>query len=325
MYTKILVDVSNMYHRCFHASKTMTTTLEDGSILTTGGIQTAIRSVQKLERDLLTPNGSIFFLCDATHIRLTEGDESIRKRIDPEYKANRTKNPDPSFYRGLDHFILALTAHRENSFVIRAPGYEADDMIAPTLENFIRPEDDVLLVSTDMDWGRYISPNTTLLRPLPQKDEFLTEESFTEKYGFVPSYEAIRLYKTFRGDDSDHIPIGLPYIGEDLLLRILKQFTSLEDFLSSLPKIDFLNSNWKNKIVENVGRLRLNWELVGSLPISDEALSEAIFSCSFEPKKLIHIYRSLGFQVASLDPRLINHLEVKKSSGFFEYTTLERV
>lgn len=323
MYNKILIDVSNLYHRCFHASKAMTTNLPDGSTLTTGGILTAIRSVQKIERELLTPNGSVFFLCDATHVRLTEGDVSYRKQIDPEYKATRTPHADPTFYRGLDFFILAMMNHRTNSFVVRASGYEADDLVAPTLENFTRAEDEVLLISTDMDWARYISPNTTLYRPT--NEEFLTEETFTEKHGFAPSYESIRMYKTFRGDGADNIPIGLPRIGEDLLLRIIKQFNTISDFLSQVSKVEFLNAGWKQKISENVGRLCLNWELVGALPIGDEAFSEAIFTCNFEPKKLIHLYRSLGFAISSLDARLSPFLEVKKSSGFFEYSTLERV
>jgi 5'-3' exonuclease len=324
-YSKVIVDLSNRYHACYHVSKDVTNTMEDGSVVTTGGIYTALKSFQKLEDERLSLNGEIFFLCDATHKRLADGDTPNRKAIDPEYKADRKVHPDPSFYRALDMLILSLQSHKNNSYIVRVPGYEADDLVAPVLKNFVRDGDSVLLVSNDLDWARYLAPNVDLLRI---DGSVWNESVFEEKHKFKPTFKAIQLYKTFRGDSSDNIPPGLPQLREVALLRLVTEYSSLDDIFSSLSNIDFLSDSWKDKMRENRGRLYLNYQLVDELPVKDEEFSEGVIPCSFEPNKLISIYKSLGFKLLSLDSRLMQHIKPEnKDEGkqFFNYAVLPRV
>ena len=96
-FSKIVVDVNNWYHRNYAVNKNLTTTLEDGTHLVTGGIFGTVNTIKRLERDFGGESCQIFLLFD----NATSG-VNKRKEIDPDYKGNREKK-DHTFYQGLDY------------------------------------------------------------------------------------------------------------------------------------------------------------------------------------------------------------------------------
>lgn len=325
-FKNILVDMSNMYYKAYYTSKHLTFKLPDGTDVVTGGVYTTIKSLQLLEREYLLPGGSMFFIFDETANQLDPDSEPFRKSIDPEYKANRKKNTSPSFYWGLNYVGCILRSYRDNFFVVKSPGIEADDFVRPLLKEF---SGESLLVSSDLDWARSIGEGVMWMPS--SKEPLYGKEEFKAKYKFLPDDRKLMLYKTFRGDVTDNIPKGVLGIGEDLLLRLINEFNDIDSIIKGVQNIEFLNEGWKNKIYENRGRLQLNFQLVDFLPISHEMLEQSIVPCKFESEILQKLYRNLGFNLETFDEKLSESIAVTKSgrdmvqSGFFVFEKIKRL
>lgn len=297
-YDKILVDGMNLYHRAYGVSTKLVSKLEDGTEMITGGIYTSLTMLKKLIRNYLTENGQIFVLFEGTYSKQKAKTVSLRRQIDPEYKANRTVH-DSAFYKSLELLELMLLSYSSQIIVSKVPGYEADDLVKPLVENF-REEETVLLVSTDLDWARFIRENVHWLK----KNTLIDMERFEDNYGFPPSEETLGMYKAFRGDASDNIPIGVPQIAEKLLVAIINECESLREVYENLEEYNFIGDTWKDKILENRGRVLLNYHLVESLSLSLKELEAHLYPASFEPEKLNAFYQMLGFNTSQFDPRI---------------------
>ena len=188
--------------------------------------------------------------------------------------------------------------YRSNFVVVKIPGYEADDLVKPLLEEVEDEYEQVLLVSKDLDWARGFSlaKNVYWLNG----DKVYDPDLFEEEYGFFPTCESLTLYKAFRGDDSDHIPKGVPGIREKVLVKLVEEFDSVDEIISKIEKISYLGENWKNKIIENKNRIKLNYRLVDYLPLKRETVQEYAISCEYNPKVLRNLYHSLGFKISRL-------------------------
>jgi 5'-3' exonuclease len=317
-YDKIFIDVSNFFHRAYHVSSDMTAKLDDGTLITTGGVFTSMRMVRKIERDFLNPFGEIFFVFDNTN----SGDNK-RKLIDPGYKSNRDKKDD-SFYKALDLFHLMILNYKDNYTVVKRPGSEADDLISPLVSSY--PDDTILLVSNDLDWFRSINETVHVAKYENGGYVIYDPERFLMKFGFEVSVPALVLYKAFRGDGSDNIPKGVPGIRETALIKIIENFNSVKEVLSSVDEIEYLTPVWKEKIKANAPRLYLNEKLVSFEPIPLKELEDFVFPCEFKPKMLNSLYKTLKFQVSSFDPRVAQLFPKRKQSSgnFFQFEPTPR-
>lgn len=68
--------------------------------------------------------------------------------------------------------------------------------------------------------------------------EYYTPEHVREKYGLTP--EQIIDMKGLMGDSSDNIP-GVPGVGEKTAIKLLKQFHTVEELLSSIDEVSGKN------------------------------------------------------------------------------------
>ena len=82
-----------------------------------------------------------------------------RKLLDKDYKKNREIQPD-WFYTGINMIELIAKYYRDNSVIYRVQNVEADDFVAPLIDNYINEHDKVLMFSTDMDWSRCLLNDT---------------------------------------------------------------------------------------------------------------------------------------------------------------------
>ena len=219
MYSKILIDTSNFYMRAYSVCSGMTNKMDDGSTLITGGIYNFIRMVRSVENRFLSPEGTVYFLFDNSHSGIDR-----RKKIDPEYKSNRTKK-DEGFYRSMDILQALMLNYKDNWYCVKKAGYEADDLVYPLMKEFSNEK--ILLVSNDLDWFRGISENVHVAKYEKaegmQKADYVIYDSnlFIKRLGFKPSVSSMILYKAFRGDGSDNIPPGVPGIRSDSLNKII--------------------------------------------------------------------------------------------------------
>ena len=303
MYSKLVIDTSNFYMRAYSVGQEMTNKMDDGSTLVTGGIYTFLRMVRSVESRFLDPkNGEVYFLFDNCHSGINR-----RKEIDPEYKSNRTKK-DEGFYRSLDILQTILLNYKDNWFCVKKSGFEADDLVYPFIKEFLNER--ILLISNDLDWFRGVSDRVHVAKyekaeGMDRADYVIYDsELFKKRMGFEPSSSSMIVYKSFRGDGSDNIPAGVPGIRSDTLNAIISRCSSIKEVLEKLNSIPEVSETFRNKILTNKARLFLNEKLVSYQEVSFEDLQADIYKCEFHPKALHSLYKSLGFQIGRIDPRV---------------------
>jgi 5'-3' exonuclease len=279
--------------------------------MVTGGIFTAIKMIQRIERDYLDDKGRIYFLFDNA-----SSGEDHRKEIDPDYKINRKKR-EPQFYRGLDYLQLALMHYQTGYRIVRRPSAEADDLIAPILESFGRKQYSILLASNDMDWSRAISDMVHWLVRKDNQDVIYTKDKFYEKYGFYPGLNEVCLYKAIRGDVTDNIPPGVKNIPEAIVLDIIRQAKSVSNMLLYLADLN-IPPQWKESIQQSYGRIQLNLMLVDYQPVSMADCRECVSITEFNKEMLSMFYRMLNFKPEGIDERLRKPDIPAKEEDFFK-------
>jgi len=309
-YSRILLDVSNIYFRAFSTSQHLVSDV-DGKRMVTGGIFTSLKMIQRIEREYLDKDGRIYFLFD----NALSG-EDRRKDVDPDYKINRKKR-DPQFYRGLDYLQLVLMHYQTGYRIVRRPSSEADDLIAPILESFGDKKYSVLLVSNDMDWSRAINDSVHWLVKKDHHDVIFTKEKFQDEFGFAPGLNEVCLYKAIRGDVSDNIPPGVKNIPETVVLNIIRQARSVANMFLYLSDLD-IPPQWKEAIQQNRGRIQLNLMLVDYQPISVADCRESTSISKFNKDMLSMFYRMLNFKPEGVDERLRHDDTPVKEEDFFK-------
>jgi len=303
-----------MYHKNWHTNNHLTTKLDDGTDLVTGGVYGTIKSINKLEREHGGENCQIYLLFDNASSGPTK-----RKIIDPDYKANRDKK-DHTFYKGLDYLRFILMNYKDNFTVVYRPQFEADDLTLPIVSHIDKNEN-ILLVSEDMDWSRLMGDNVFWFA----KKKVWDVDMFEEHYQFKPNSETVIFYKSIRGDSSDNIPKGILGIRENLVQQLIQDYRNVDDMLNNLDSISYLSDKWKDKIRDNKARLKLNSQLVDFITTADENIDEFIFPCEFKPNTLRTLYHALGFAISSFDPRLMKIFPQKDSpENFFTFQEIQR-
>ena len=152
---------------------------------------------------------------------------SKRKEIFPKYKISRStkfKEMTREEIRFEKDFRKQMKNLRKKylpaigfSNVFIQKGFESDDVIASICKQFIYTNDEAIIISADKDLFQLISYNTSIYNP--QKNEHLTLQKFTSKYGIKPRQWI--MVKAFAGCSSDEIP-GLKGVGEKTVIKYIK-------------------------------------------------------------------------------------------------------
>lgn len=297
-YDRLIIDVSNVYSRAYFSGQSLTAEI-DGTPVITGGIYVTLKMLYKLRSTYLKEDGRIYYLFDNANTI-----NERRKDIDPDYKTNRALK-EVGYYRGLDLLNLVLQNLFDGDTICRKDTSEADDFVLPILESYSDINLTTLLVSNDFDWSRCISDKTYwLIRDSKiKKDVIITQESFKAQYGFMPTIEAVCLYKAIRGDVSDNIPVGVKGIKEETLIKLIEEVGSVPNLYKKLPELD-LSDTWKTAILQNKGRVILNYRLVSFQALSQTEVKEYSTHTKYSKQALEMLYRTFKFDGAKLDDRL---------------------
>jgi DNA polymerase-1 len=146
----------------------------------------------------------------------------------PQYKAQRTETPDdlrPQF--ALVRQILATYAIP----VVEIDGEEADDIIATLAAAAERDEQDVLIVTGDLDLLQVVDARTTVLttrRGITELGRY-DEAKVFERFELAP--RQLPDYRGLKGDPSDNLP-GIPGVGEKTAIKLIKSAGSLDALLA---------------------------------------------------------------------------------------------
>ena len=217
---------------------------------------------------------------------------TFRHEAFPEYKAQREETPEAiRFAVPLIKEILA--AYRIP--VLEVPGYEADDVIGTLAHQADEKGIETFMMTPDKDFGQLVTKRVKMYRPAVGKNseaEILGIEEVKKKWGLQSPLQVIDMLGLM-GDAVDNIP-GCPGVGEKTAQKLIEEFGSIENLLSSTDK---LKGALKEKIEGNVEQIKqskwlatINQEVPISLDMDLLQIREP------DNKKLQELFKRLEFR-----------------------------
>lgn len=168
-----------------------------------------IRAIESMVKQYLKDTGEVFLLFDNYFSKADLKSMFIytdRKSLDESYKANRDKDTK-EFYNSLNFLRYFYLIGPKKYHTVRIDNLEADDLVPPVIKKFMNTKDGsektALLVTSDLDWTRYLTPDIDWLPKLNEPPQ--TCEDLSKKMGFEVSCQNMVMYKVLFGDPSDNI------------------------------------------------------------------------------------------------------------------------
>jgi len=155
---------------------------------------------------------------------------TFRDQAYAEYKANRAETP-PELLEQIPAIERMLAAMRIP--VVKAPGYEADDVIGALARRAAAAGVEVWMISSDKDLLQLVGDGIYMMDPM--KNDTLYDPARVEEFKGVPP-ERIPDLLALVGDASDNIP-GAPGIGEKGAVQLLREFGSLDELLRRAAEV----------------------------------------------------------------------------------------
>jgi len=304
--TTLIVDVSGVIHRCYHAAKG-----GDPNFLTrSDGLPVfAVRAftdtmVSLLLEGLWDSRARQKLLPERVCFAFDAGGKTLRHDIFDEYKANRPEKPD-DFRRQMPYFQQAIEALGCLPIFVR--GFEADDIIATVARRAEALGDHVIIYSGDKDLFSLVSPSIEIYQPQHgvegfqgyRPEKWIDRDAVIAKFGVGPSHMADFL--ALVGDTSDNVP-GMPGCGAKGAADLLARYGSLEGVLAMRNELKPKLREWLNHD-QNRNTLRMSRQLttlMDDVPLGD--LWEYIERPIVDPHELLRWLETMEF--ATLQSRV---------------------
>src|SRR5436190_1309006 len=158
---------------------------------------------------------------------------SGRGEMSEDYKAGRRERPD-LLSEQWPHLQPLVEAFGYRN--VKAPGYEADDVISSLALRAKGKGIDVMVVTGDRDMFQIVQPGIRVMATSRgiTETKIYDREAVIERYGIPP--EAIPDFYGLKGDTSDNIP-GVPGIGDKTASQLLQEYGDLERVLANIDSI----------------------------------------------------------------------------------------
>jgi DNA polymerase-1 len=280
----VLFDTYSMLFRAFHALPPLSTAKGEPTSALYGFCSLFLRVMREQRPRCLS------FALDAPA-------RTFRAERFPSYKALRPSTPS-ALARQLERLPELLGAFEAPLF--RAPGFEADDVLATLcqrLEGEARP---LLVVSGDRDLLQLVSPLTRVLfiGRRAQAPVLFDEHALVEEFGLPAS--RLPPYTALLGDIADNLP-GVPGIGARTAKKLVAEHGSVGALLAHLERVT--PPKVREALASHAAQARLNEELATLR--RDVALADGPLASPFTASaraRLERLFEELEFK--SLIPRL---------------------
>lgn len=214
-----------------------------------------------------------------------------------EYKAQRTYAPTELAHqlRRLPTLLAAFDVP-----VFRAPGYEADDVLATLATRLEEEGARVLIVSGDRDLLQVVDEKICVwfVGARGKEAQLFDRAAVEGRFGVAP--ERLPAWSALVGDPSDNIE-GISGIGPRTASSLVSKYGSVREILEHLEEIS--PARVRESLRESAPRVRLNETLTRlrrDVPLEPGPLARELRESSFE--KLGQLFEALEFK--SLLPRL---------------------
>ncbi len=214
---------------------------------------------------------------------------SFRRRLFPEYKANRTATPEdillsvPYVKRLVEAMCIPI---------LEVADYEADDVIGTLSVKGEAAGYEVFMVTPDKDYGQLVTDHCRLYKQKGDEIEIVDREAIMSKYG-ITDPQLVRDILAIWGDASDNIP-GVDGIGEKGACKLVQAWGTVE---SILEHADQIKGKQGERLRASAEKLKLSKELTTiclDVPIEfDEA---QLTMCEPKKEELRELYREMDFR-----------------------------
>jgi DNA polymerase-1 len=170
-------------------------------------------------------------------IPCTEGGNNWRKKEEgSEYKGNR-EGASIAHYAD-QSLLLEEVLPTLGMTVVKAPGYEADDVIAH-ISRHSPAYEEIHILSCDKDLLQLVTNKVkVLLFSSAKKMELVDIDGVIKHFGVYPS--EVKYFKALAGDKSDNVA-GIPKVGPKTAVKIIEESRPQgeDEFLSGADRIAF--------------------------------------------------------------------------------------
>lgn len=204
----ILVDLSWVLYKSsfiFTEDKFKTTQgIPNGHLL---GLTNLLKTCYKL--------GHYVFICE-------DGNCTFRKEQNSNYKSNRESK---GFYKQLEN-IENLVNDLPNTFILKNSSYEADDILFSAAKIASENSVDAYIHTADKDLYQAIDEHVKIASKITLTEIQLIDypsEQYVKNFPVCPS--DLPIYRAFKGDASDNLPIAVPGMRTELILDLVKHLS----------------------------------------------------------------------------------------------------
>ncbi len=173
-----------------------------------------------------------------------KGGSVYRKKIFPEYKANRDVTPEA--IKVAVPYIYDILKAMHIPIMVKE-GFEADDVIGTLSKQAEKEGYQTFMVTPDKDFAQLVSENIFMYKPVFGGGYETWGIPEVQKKFEVERPEQVIDFLGMMGDASDNIP-GLPGVGEKTAKKFLAQYGSMENLLANTHE---LKGKMKEKIEAN--------------------------------------------------------------------------
>ncbi len=213
----------------------------------------------------------------------------FRKRLFPEYKANRSATPEdiiasvPYVKRLVEAMCIPI---------LEVADYEADDVIGTLSAKGEAAGYEVFMVTPDKDYGQLVTEHCKLYKQKGDEIEIVDCEAIKAKYG-IDDPQLVRDILAIWGDASDNIP-GVEGIGEKGACKLVQSWGTVENILANAEQI---KGKQGERLRASEEKLRLSKVLTTiSLDVPIEFNETALTACEPKVDELRELYREMDFR-----------------------------
>jgi hypothetical protein len=273
-YDCLIIDVHNMAHMLFNINKDSLTSVSKKQVYK-NLVRDFISRIETLRAEHLHSDGQVYLLFDNPTSRIDLQSSfyfASRKEAYAKYKSDRAKSPK-EFYNSvnlLKFYYLVCDSSYHTAQITRL---EADDLVAPLLATTCKDKK-CLMVTTDLDWARYLSNNVHWVQG---SKAVATAEDLACKLGFPITETSIVAYKVLFGDPSDNIPSLISSKYKKDFPRLLEKLADPSDLPFMCTKDSFTQEfPFLKEVYDKDRQCRINLQLVNSIPVSPKHLAAVL-------------------------------------------------
>ncbi|WP_276704314.1 DNA polymerase I [Caldibacillus debilis] len=247
------------------------------------------------------------------------GKTTFRHQTFKDYKGGRQKTP-PELSEQFPFIRELLEAYGVATYELEL--YEADDIIGTMARMAEQEGFETIIVTGDRDLTQLVSGRTTVYvtkKGVTEMEKY-TPEHIREKYGL--SVSQLVDMKGLMGDASDNIP-GVPGIGEKTAIKLLKEFSSVENLIRSIDRVG--GKKLQETLAAYKDQALMSKELATIERNAPVEISLSDIAYTGEKKeKMAALFKELGFQ-SFLEKMDDIPAEKKEPLKNIEYAFLEEI